>query len=81
MRIYHACEGRIEIPSRGSPFGITRLAEGQVILSARAPMVYVDSNLNYLDANGDFLLSAYNICKQFDQHVMFQHFLGSYSKI
>ena len=26
-RIYHECEGRIENPSRGSLFGITRLAE------------------------------------------------------
>ena len=27
IRIYHVCEGRIENQSRGSPFGITRLAE------------------------------------------------------
>ena len=27
IRIHHECEGRIENPSRGSPFGIKRLAE------------------------------------------------------
>ena len=27
IRIYHECEGRIDNPSRGSPFSITRLAE------------------------------------------------------
>ena len=36
IRIYHECEGRIENPSRRSPFGITRLAGdpvGQIFLS------------------------------------------------
>ena len=28
IRIHHECEGGIENKSRGSPFGITRLAEG-----------------------------------------------------
>ena len=27
IRIYHECEDRIENPSQGLPFGITRLAE------------------------------------------------------
>ena len=27
IRIHHECEGGKENPSRGSPFGITRLAE------------------------------------------------------
>ena len=33
LRIHHECESRIKNLSRGSPFGITRLAEGRIFSS------------------------------------------------